>query len=260
MGTGETARETEFERCVTALLAGDTAFVFTFVERCGPIVAAMLAERGVPRSACGRLVEEVALALLDRGPDTPGAADAVLLVETVATDVASAPEAGAFVRASTCGAGGGHRSLHLIDIENLAGSPYVCDEWLATTLRTYIALAQVRDSDLVLMAANPRLWLRTAWLAPRDVAYQPAPGVDGADLNLLQRSPVNWVAQRFDRVVIGSGDGIFTELAKASHAAGLGVTVIAQPELLARDLRMTAETVRYMPPPRGQLTSRKEAA
>ena len=54
-------------------------------------------------------------------------------------------------------------------------------------------------------------------------------------------------AERFGRVVIGSGDGIFAQAAARLQAVGTEVTVVCGEGALARRLRMAARDVRFLP-------------
>jgi hypothetical protein len=70
-------------------------------------------------------------------------------------------------------------------------------------------------------------------------------GKDGADLALLEHASNNrWVASRFDRVVIGSGDGIFEDKALALRSLGVTVGVIGRVGGTAQGLRRVATYVR----------------
>src|SRR5262245_24660548 len=46
-----------------------------------------------------------------------------------------------------------------------------------------------------------------------------AHGADGADLALVAQAAPEWVAKRFDRMVIASGDGIFAARAEATSTS-----------------------------------------
>jgi uncharacterized LabA/DUF88 family protein len=57
------------------------------------------------------------------------------------------------------------------------------------------------------------------------------------------------VAQRFEHVVVASGDGAFSGAVSALGAAGVLTTVVAQRDKLARTLRIAAARVVYLPTP-----------
>ena len=78
-------------------------------------------------------------------------------------------------------------------------------------------------------------------------------GKDGADLALLDVLESEDVADRFDGVVIGSGDGIFAEAALGFRKAGLEVTVVSEPDALSDRLaRAACRIISFAPvPPTG---------
>jgi uncharacterized LabA/DUF88 family protein len=57
-------------------------------------------------------------------------------------------------------------------------------------------------------------------------------------------------ARRFDRIVIGSGDGAFVDLAERLTAAGRRVEVVSRPASLSRRLARAATVVVALPEPR----------
>jgi uncharacterized LabA/DUF88 family protein len=55
------------------------------------------------------------------------------------------------------------------------------------------------------------------------------------------------VRARYDEVVIGSGDGIFTEFAAALQSVGVGVRVVARKGSLSKALSLAVRDVRFLP-------------
>lgn len=117
------------------------------------------------------------------------------------------------------------RTLHLLDLENLVGGRVnrvtTTQAWRAYEIRVGID----RDDQVVVGAAGgPAL---DAFLAiPRTVQLlAPVPACDAVDQALLAAWPVNEVASRYDRVVIGSGDHIFTSYAAQLRLRGVKVDV-----------------------------------
>ena len=140
------------------------------------------------------------------------------------------------------------RSLHLVDIENLAGGSAASDWDVIDALDEYRSTVAVGPNDHVVIASGRGLALTAgrAWPGPQLLVGS---GVDGADLRLLEVArPVAWTAARFARVVIGSGDGIFAGLATDLRQAGLVVCAVSRPESLAICLRRAASVVRCLPP------------
>ena len=134
------------------------------------------------------------------------------------------------------------RSLHLVDVENLAGGPAHVGDFPAA-VRRYQAVADYGASDLLIVAADIALWRQTIFDLP-DGQYLPGRGPDGADTALLRAAPPEWIVRRFDRLIIGSGDHIFASLARTVRAFGVDVTVaVSQWRTLSRELRLTADRV-----------------
>src|SRR5687767_1286085 len=104
------------------------------------------------------------------------------------------------------------RTLHLLDLENLAGSPAPGRARLDLVAAAYRATMPVRDNDHVAVASDVRTALEAglAWPGARLLAGR---GPDGADRALLGATDPAWAATHYDRVVIGSGDHAFAPLA-----------------------------------------------
>jgi len=120
------------------------------------------------------------------------------------------------------------RALHLIDIENLLGSPRASAAEVEQVLNRYLELAGWRWGDIVNIAANPGLALEFAWNLPIDASLHTASGPDGADLALLAHVGPEFVARRAGRLVIGSGDHVFIPRAIAARDRGVGVLVVGR--------------------------------
>src|SRR6186997_242146 len=103
------------------------------------------------------------------------------------------------------------RTLHLLDVENLAGSPVPDRAALTAVGAAYRSAVTVRRGDHVLVGCDIRTMLDAglAWPGARLV---PGHGPDGADLALLDAADPGWVATHYTRVVVGSGDHAFTPL------------------------------------------------
>jgi hypothetical protein len=73
-------------------------------------------------------------------------------------------------------------------------------------------------------------------------------GPDGADEALIAAiSDVSWTASRYDRLVVGSGDGIFSVVIAAYRAAGIPVGVVSRPSSLSVSVAALASTVALLP-------------
>jgi hypothetical protein len=138
------------------------------------------------------------------------------------------------------------RQFHAVDVENLLGSPRF-DLLDITALKTrYCAIAAVDPCAHITLAASHPAGLLTAglaWATARRVWYF---GRDGADRALTEVLEEEAIAERFEQVFIGSGDGIFAATAARLAAQGSRVIVIARRGHLSRVLRLAAHEVRYL--------------
>jgi hypothetical protein len=68
-------------------------------------------------------------------------------------------------------------------------------------------------------------------------------GPDGADLALLEVMTGESVSDRFESVVVASGDGRFADTVAWLARCGVHVTVVANQRALSRQLRLAATVV-----------------
>lgn len=134
------------------------------------------------------------------------------------------------------------RRLHLIDVENLIGDPRPTDSDVRTCQARYSSLVGTEGPDQVIVACNHGALLAVGCGWPHS-RYLVRSGPDGADLALLGVLDHEGVEDRFDEVVLGSGDGIFTSAVVALHRSGIPVTVVSRPGSLSNQLRMVATHV-----------------
>jgi len=120
-------------------------------------------------------------------------------------------------------------SLLALDPENLAGGASATRDVCRASLLAVARAVTPQPGDFVYLAANTKMLATAAFDSPFSGQVIPAfRGPDGAERALLERIPVDWVVRRFERVVIGSGDHAFGDLARAARAAGLEVVVIGR--------------------------------
>ncbi len=119
------------------------------------------------------------------------------------------------------------RTLHLVDIENLAGAPATwMDERIVMLISQYLQEASWSPGDSLVVASNPDLMRSLAFkLAESGIAHRAlcGYGTDRAD-NLLLSAVPNDVSGRFGRVVVGSGDRAFLPL--VSRLKGTTTTLV----------------------------------
>jgi len=128
------------------------------------------------------------------------------------------------------------RTLHLVDIENLSGGPKMPSDRHLVAWRAYARRAGVRDTDQVVVAACERVMRTLMFELPSWVSKHSAVGADGADRVLLGVGTPGWVAQRFGRVVIGSGDHAFASFGRELQVLGVHVVVVSGAGHRSRDL------------------------
>ena len=134
------------------------------------------------------------------------------------------------------------RTLHVLDVENLAGTPHLTEADAGWVIRRYRAQVGVADNDLSVIACNPKAAydVRPAW---PDALLRTRAGENGADLALLDELYPGDVARRFARVVLATGDHIFSTAAWQLRHAGVVVAVAVGRGALAHDLRRAASSI-----------------
>ena len=119
------------------------------------------------------------------------------------------------------------RRIVLVDIENAVGGSSALRDHVVWAKEVVEECVSARPGDLVVVGVAPAglLVLACAWTRVR---YVTRPGLDGADLVLLEVLGEN-IADRFAEVVLVSGDGIF-----ADAVAELASQGVRQQSLLGR--------------------------
>lgn len=138
------------------------------------------------------------------------------------------------------------RSLYLLDTENLTGMPAPTEPALVEARRAVERVAPTGVGDLVIVGASSgggALRSGLAWAGARVVLRR---GKDGADLALIDAAEPDFVSERFERLVIGSGDGAFTDHAAAVARRGVHVVVLTRRDALAPRLALAAHEVRFI--------------
>ena len=141
------------------------------------------------------------------------------------------------------------RTLHVVDIENLAGASIPSRGQVSDVQGRYVARLRFGAADQVVMAAS-HLGLLNVALGWPHARYRVRSGPDGADLELLDVLLHEDVAGRFTHVVIGSGDGVFGQAAQNLSARGVLVTVVSRRDSLSPWLARVAADVVYLDVPR----------
>jgi hypothetical protein len=129
-----------------------------------------------------------------------------------------------------------HRTLHVVDLENLVGDPRATGAVVGDTFRAYLDAAGWQPGDHVIVASNPCLVREFAFHVDVPCNVHACRGTDGADMMLLSLAAPDFVARRYTRLVIGSGDGAFAALACSAQLRGLDVLIVSRPEACSRRL------------------------
>ena len=111
----------------------------------------------------------------------------------------------------------------------------------------YKGVAPVEDGDHVIIGVNPMLAVeaKASWPAARLVVRG---GPNGADIALLETvKDVGFIAARYDRIVVGSGDGVFEAVVRLYKTYGLPVGVVSRQRSLSQLLGTVASFVRLLP-------------
>jgi hypothetical protein len=131
------------------------------------------------------------------------------------------------------------RRLVVVDIENVVGGSVRTIQQAAAAHEAVRRTVALTGIEQVVIGSSPAGVLPSGlgWRGARLVAR---PGANGADLALLQILTDERIAERFDEVVLVSGDAIFTEAVADLGAAGVHVTVVSRHEACSKRLRLAA--------------------
>lgn len=156
---------------------------------------------------------------------------------------------------SPCGTEYIGRTLHLVDLENIAGTGRPeFDEVLALG-QLYRRVLAPREWDLITVGTDNRnvFHIDAAFPGCRRVTGR---GADGADRALIESIEWEVLRSRFERLVIASGDHCFTGVAEEARRNGLSVNVVVGRGSLAGILGAFADAVipLELPGPTGDFT------
>lgn len=140
------------------------------------------------------------------------------------------------------------RTLHLVDVENLLGGPVFTEDEASRVAAEYRVVAGVGPVDFTVVASShyaaPATWF--GWPAARRLVRS---GPDGADLALVDVMVSEDLFRRFDRVVVASGDAIFSNPSAWLQQMGCAVSVVCRPGALSRRLAFAVRDVRFLSGP-----------
>ncbi len=149
------------------------------------------------------------------------------------------------------------RRLVAVDVENLLG----CAPHLASAAVYSVAIGQLADRigfddgrDQMIVAANPLAAFKAHGAAPH-ARLLVREGVSGADRALCDElEQIAHLSERYDEIVIASGDHEFVPVAARLRGARLRVTVAARLDSLNGSLRRMADAVVALPSPAATLS------
>jgi hypothetical protein len=142
------------------------------------------------------------------------------------------------------------RSLHLVDIENLAGTGRPEPGQVGALYCLYRRRVGLATMDQVVVALS-EFTVRNVGGCWPGARYLVRSGSSGVAAELLAVIEQERVTERFANVMIASGDGTFTTAAASLAAVGCAVMVISRRAALSNRLALAATPhIVYLDPPR----------
>ncbi|NKR80674.1 NYN domain-containing protein [Rhodococcus hoagii] len=138
------------------------------------------------------------------------------------------------------------RSVHFLDIENLCGTADIsrCDA--SRTMRAYRRSVRVAPGDHVIIGASHHNLLNAGVEWPEARVLPPRSGLDGADEAIREALHTERITERFDTVILGTGDGGFAPDVARLAGRGARVHIVSRPGALSPKLRLAAHTVTFL--------------
>jgi len=140
------------------------------------------------------------------------------------------------------------RTMHLIDIENLCMAPNPTLKQVIEARRSYLELMQPGDNDQFLVTVSSRNNLEAVAFGWTGATLKCREGHDGADILLAEAILEGQLEQRFEQVVIASGDGGLAPFVAQLTKSLNNVVVVSQPTAIAMSMRLVGATVQYLKP------------
>jgi hypothetical protein len=131
------------------------------------------------------------------------------------------------------------RRLVVVEIESIAEGAVRTTPLASWAKHQVAGVIALKQGEQVVVGATHRsiLPVRMMWPEPRIVTGSRAEDVQNEILQVLQDEQI---AERFDELVLASGNGVYAEAIASLAASGVEVTVVAWPENLSKRLRMAA--------------------
>ncbi|GAB2472299.1 PIN domain-containing protein [Jatrophihabitans fulvus] len=138
------------------------------------------------------------------------------------------------------------RTVHLIDVENLAGTGRLTDAHIRDCRSAYLRAMHVGRNDHVIIGVshcNNAFAVAHAWPGARILLRS---GPDGADEALQMVMESEALERRFARCVLATGDGGFAYAVAALTRRGLSVHIACQAGSVSSKLRLAGATVQQI--------------
>jgi uncharacterized LabA/DUF88 family protein len=133
----------------------------------------------------------------------------------------------------------------LVDIENVAGGAIVTEAIARRARDVVVASLAVAECEQIVVGTS-HVGVFNVWAVWPGARLRVRSGEHGADLALLDVMQFERIEQRFDEIVLVSGDGIFADEVARLAAAGAPVTVASWAETLSAQLRLAAVHTIYL--------------
>ncbi len=140
------------------------------------------------------------------------------------------------------------RTMHLIDIENLCMASNPTLEQVIEARRTYMKMMMPGENDQFLVTVSSKTNLAAAAFGWVGAEVKCREGHDGADILLAKAILEDHLAERFDKVVLASGDGGLAPFVQHLTKALKNVVVVSRPKSTAFALRVSGAKIRYVRP------------
>jgi hypothetical protein len=138
------------------------------------------------------------------------------------------------------------RALHLVDLEQLVG-PDARPDAIKDVVDAYLEASRWDPDDHVVVAADCGSIGEVAFELDTGWRLLAARGPDGADRAQLHATDPRFAARRYDRLIVGSGAAVFTDLVRSVNRLGGDAWVVARPTTLDHRLRRVASWVVELP-------------
>ena len=136
------------------------------------------------------------------------------------------------------------RRLFVVDIENAIGAGCIDEESCRAVRNRIQEVYKPKNCDLTIIGVSHPNNVLPAACWNRSVRVVATWGHNGADLALDRVLSKEGVEDRFDEVVIVSGDGMFAMQATRLRSLGVKVTVDSEARRLSKRLALSCSSVR----------------